>query len=138
VVFFFNNRPHHAGVAALAAGRGAPVLVASIFAPLPMAGTWGSALLLDGSLGIGGDVVRLLRRVRALLHERGTILVELEPPPAGLERRRVRLHGAGLTSRAFWWASVGAEAIDAPARQAGLRVAERWTLEGRWFARLDA
>jgi SAM-dependent methyltransferase len=124
----------HAGMAQLAARRGAPVLVASVFDPLP--GLWGTALLLDGSLGIGGDVVRLLRRVRELLYARGTILVELDPPPGTLQRRRMRLHGAGLTSRAFWWASIGADAIDVPAGRAGLHVAERWTLEGRWFARL--
>src|SRR5206468_10570518 len=45
----------------LARSRGAMVLQRSVFDPLPRPGGWGTALLLDGNVGIGGDPGRLLR-----------------------------------------------------------------------------
>ena len=35
--------------------RGATVLQRDIFGPLPGEGRWGTALLFDGNVGIGGD-----------------------------------------------------------------------------------
>ena len=46
-----------------ARARGALVLERSVFGRVPGAGRWGSALLLDGNLGIGADPAFLLRRV---------------------------------------------------------------------------
>src|SRR3984893_13302381 len=43
-------------------------------------GRWATVLLLDGNIGIGGDPVVLLRRVRSLLRHDGVVIVELEPP----------------------------------------------------------
>src|SRR5207244_2901221 len=51
----------------LARSRGAAVLQRSVFDPLPRSGGWGTALLLDGNVGIGGDPARLLRRVGSLI-----------------------------------------------------------------------
>ncbi len=48
---------------ALARGRGRRALAASVFDDLPGVGDWGCALLLDGSVGIGGDIGALLDRV---------------------------------------------------------------------------
>ncbi|MGH9215053.1 MAG: methyltransferase domain-containing protein, partial [Acidimicrobiales bacterium] len=44
--------------------RRAAVLARSVFGPLPGEGRWGTVLLLDGSIGIGGDPEALLNRAR--------------------------------------------------------------------------
>jgi SAM-dependent methyltransferase len=123
---------------ALARRGGADVVHGSIFDHLPGAGTWRTALLLDGNIGIGGCPVALLERVATMLAAEGRVLVELEPPGAGLRSGRVRLDGGTAISASFAWARVGADAIDAPASAAGFAVAERWSDDGRWFAALEA
>jgi SAM-dependent methyltransferase len=123
---------------ALARGRGATVLQASIFGRLPGAGRWCTGLLLDGNIGIGGRPAALLRRLATLLVPGGVVLAELDPPGAGIVRSRVRLEDGASTSAWFAWARVGAEAIAIPAHAAGLRVADRWCDGERWFAALEA
>jgi SAM-dependent methyltransferase len=118
--------------------RGAAAIEASVFDRVPGAGTWGSALLLDGNIGIGGAPEALLGRLGELLRPGGEVLVELAPPGVAVTRERIRLELGGLHSRPFAWAYVGADAIDAPARAAGFAVAERWRDQRRWFARLVA
>ena len=120
----------------LARLRGAEVLEQSIFGTVPGSGTWRSALLLDGNVGIGARPAELLGRVASLLAPGGEVLVELDGPGTGIERLSVRLEHAGARSRWFGWARVGIDAIDEPSRRAGLDVAERWRDGGRWFARL--
>ena len=123
---------------ALARRGGADIVHGSIFDHLPGAGTWRTALLLDGNIGIGGCPVALLRRVAAMLRPDGRVLVELDPPGTGLRSGRVRLEGAARTGVPFPWARVAADAIDAPAAEARFAVAERWCDDGRWFAALAA
>jgi SAM-dependent methyltransferase len=123
---------------ALARGRGATVLEASIFGRLPGARSWSTALLLDGNIGIGGRPDALLRRLVALLVPGGVVLVELEPPGTSVVCGRVRLEDGQAISDWFAWARVGVDAIVTPAGAAGLRVAARWHDEGRWFAALEA
>jgi SAM-dependent methyltransferase len=123
---------------ALARRRGASVLEASIFDRLPGAGRWQTALLLDGNIGIGGRPDALLRRLVALLAAGGIVLVELDPPGAGVALSRVRLEAGATVSDWFAWAHVGAEAIAIPARAAGMRIATQWHDQGRWFAALEA
>jgi hypothetical protein len=118
----------------LARARGATAIERSIFDRLPGAGTWGSALLLDGNIGIGGRPAALLRRVAELLAPAGRILLELEPPGSGAAARRLRLESGGSESEWFAWALVAVDAIDAPVRAAGLVVEDRWRDGGRWFA----
>ena len=118
--------------------RGARVIEASVFDRIPGAGTWGSALLLDGNIGIGGDPVALLARLRELLRPGGDVLVELAAPGVGITSERIRLELGDLRSRSFAWAYVAIDAIDAPACSAGFTVAERWQDERRSFARLVA
>jgi SAM-dependent methyltransferase len=120
----------------LARGRGAAALEGSIFDRLPGAGTWRCALLLDGNVGIGGRPEALLRRVADLLAPGAHVLVELEPPGVGVRRERLRLEAGGATSGWFAWARVAVDAVDGPARAAGLTVAARRRDGDRWFAEL--
>ncbi len=121
-----------------ARARGATVLEASIFDQIPGAGEWRTALLLDGNIGIGGAPAALLARIASLLSPGGEVLVEVDPPGVGHEIVRMRLEDGRAKSHWFDWARVGAEAIAAPAHEAGPRVAHSWTDEGRWFAALAA
>jgi SAM-dependent methyltransferase len=56
---------------------GACALVRDVFGPLPGEGRWDTALLADGNVGIGGDPVMLMRRVRDLLAPGGRAVVEV-------------------------------------------------------------
>jgi SAM-dependent methyltransferase len=118
--------------------RGAIALRASIFDYLPWTGTWGSVLLLDGNVGIGGDPERLIRRVRSLLRRGGRVLLELEPPGVPSRSLRVRLEAGGLAGPWFRWGVLGMDGLARVARSGGFVVAKTWTGGGRWFGRLDA
>jgi SAM-dependent methyltransferase len=122
----------------LARKAGATALCRSMFAPLPGEGAWDSVLLADGNIGIGGDPVTLLRRCRDLIGAAGRVLVELDPPGTGMRADRVRLERGGQRGHWFAWAHVGADAIEGPAADAGLRVEETWQRAGRSFAALVA
>jgi SAM-dependent methyltransferase len=122
----------------LARKAGATALCRSIFAPVPGEGAWDSVLLADGNIGIGGDPVTLLRRCRDVIGPAGRVLVELDPPGTGMRAERVRLERGGQRGHWFAWAHVGADAIERPAADAGLRVAETWEKAGRSFAALVA
>jgi SAM-dependent methyltransferase len=122
---------------ALARGWGAHAIVASVFDELPGAGTWRTALLLDGNIGIGGAPGRLLGRVGALLGAEGELLVELDPPGVRSGPMHARLESAGSVSSWFPWARVACEEIGAVAAEAGFSLAAQWEHSGRWFARLS-
>jgi SAM-dependent methyltransferase len=122
----------------LARGRGANAIVGSIFGDVPGAGTWRTALLLDGNIGIGGAPDRLLRRIAALLHARGEMLVELDPPGAPTGTITARLEASHSASDWFPWARVAAGEIGAICEEAGVVQVGRWARDGRWFARLRA
>jgi SAM-dependent methyltransferase len=121
---------------AMARARGGVVIRRSLFDPLPGEGRWAHALLIDGNIGIGGDPIRLLRRVAALLAPGGELLAELSAD--NVDRRgRVRLRlGSGRLSEPFPWAELGAQAMQAAAQAAGLQPAEYWQDGGRAFALL--
>lgn len=102
--------------------RGAEALCLDVFDTVPDEGSWHYALLADGNVGIGGDPVRLLRRVRELLREDGVLVVEVGPPGVGLRKVRRRIVVDGITSGAFDWAVVSVDAIDDLAAEAGLNV----------------
>jgi hypothetical protein len=122
---------------ALARMRGATVLQRDIFAPLPGDGRWGTALLFDGNVGIGGDPAQLLRRCRQLTGGRGEVVAEVEAPGTGWRRLTAWFERDGRRSQSFAWAVVGADAIAGLARKAGFEVAALTpTPSGRWFARL--
>jgi SAM-dependent methyltransferase len=121
----------------LARTRGATAIVRSIFEEIPGAGTWRTALLLDGNIGIGGDPVRLLSRVRTLLRSDGEALVELDPPHITTEKITARLEGLGEASGWFRWARVATADIGPSATAAGFAIRRTWPDGGRWFARLQ-
>jgi hypothetical protein len=102
-------------------GRGALALRRDVFERVPGEGRWGTALLADGNIGIGGDPVALLDRVRRLIAPSGRVVVEVAPPGAGIRTRQVRLESGAGRSRPFAWTVVGAEAVAAVAEAAGLR-----------------
>jgi SAM-dependent methyltransferase len=121
---------------ATARSRGALVLERSIFARIPGAGRWGTVLLLDGNIGIGGDPVALLRRSRSLLRADGHVLAELAPPGTRSRSLDVRLDRRGVQGPVFPWAVLGADDVEAAAGGAGLRVEDLWQGGDRWFTQL--
>ena len=118
----------------IARERGATVVQASVFDRIPGAGRWGTALLLDGNIGIGGRPTALLARLQRLLRPDGLVLVELGAPGSAGGRTRIRLETVDEVSDWFRWAYVAADAIGGHAAEAGLRVRESWESDGRWFA----
>jgi SAM-dependent methyltransferase len=121
----------------IASQRGAPVLRRSIFEPLPGAGRWGTALLLDGSVGIGGDPQALMLRLRQLLRPTGRVLVEVEPPGAPTGRTWFRVQNGSEISPSFPWGRVAADRLDRLAHRTGFVITELWTADLRWFGVLD-
>ena len=115
---------------------GAACVVADVFDTVPGEGTWKTALLLDGNIGIGGDPVRLLRRLAELVTTCGTLVVEVERHRGVSAARRVQVaHGTTLSAW-FDWAVVSLDELPAHATESGWTVAEMWSRGERWFMRL--
>jgi len=125
------------GAAALARSKGCAVLQRSVFDPLPGQGRWGTVLLLDGNIGIGGDPARLLRRCAALLSPDGAIVAEVEPPGTGWRSCRARLERNAEVGTWFPWAIVGCDAVYALASDVGLSARGLEQVDGRWIATLE-
>jgi len=121
----------------LARRRGALVLERSVFDHVPGKGRWGSALLLDGNVGIGGDARVLLSRLTTLLRPGGRVLAELDGPSAPRGQTTVRLEHRGRPGPWFPWAWVSVDRLPEMAASAGLAVVDIWSSGERWFARLD-
>ena len=116
-----------------ASARGGAAVLADVFGDVPSAGGWEGALLLDGNVGIGGDPVRLLRRVAELLTPNGRLVVEAAAPTDTASGQRVRLtHRDGSTGW-FPWAVVSVTDLPDHAQAAGWRVDETWLDGRRWF-----
>jgi SAM-dependent methyltransferase len=112
--------------------RGAIVLRRAVEATLPGEGRWGTVLLADGNIGIGGDPRALLRRCRELVRTDGIVLVETDPDPDAHDLSAVVLRAAdGRSSRPMPWARLGARALAGVAAAAGLRVVEERAAHGR-------
>jgi SAM-dependent methyltransferase len=128
-----------AGAVGVARRRGASVLQRCVFGDLPAEGRWGSALLLDGNVGIGGEPDRLLARLHRVVRVGGRVLIEVEPPGRGRGQLRVRaeLDGRAVSSW-FAWATVGADEVPRLARMAGFATIGLREDTGRWFATLEA
>lgn len=118
-------------------GRGGQALLRSVFDPLPGTGRWGTALLVDGNIGIGGDPVALLHRLASLLTPDGLLIAETVPHPDVDERALVQvtdLHGT--PGAPFPWARLGTPALLRHAKTAGWRAAAQWSTSGRTFMTL--
>lgn len=116
---------------------GAAAVRRDVFDRQPREGRWRHALLADGNIGIGGNPVRLLGRVRELLCAGGSALVEVDRPGAGLRRGRVRVSTDDVEgTRWFDWAWLGADAVPTTAAHAGLTVSWLREAGGRWFTEL--
>lgn len=117
---------------------GGSALHRSVFEPLPGEGRWGTILLVDGNIGIGGDPSRLLRRTGELLVPGGLLIAETTPQDID-ERLRVQLDdgrssAAGPEGSApFPWARLGTPALLRYARTHGLHSVDQWEADGRSF-----
>ncbi|MFI2119305.1 class I SAM-dependent methyltransferase [Streptomyces rubiginosohelvolus] len=129
-------------------GLGGAALLRSVFDPLPGEGRWGTLLLLDGNIGIGGDPAALLARAADLLGVGGLLIAETAPVDVD-ERVRVRLDdgrggppgesppaACGAAAEPFPWARIGTPALLRHARACGWRTADQWGAEGRTFVSL--
>jgi SAM-dependent methyltransferase len=115
--------------------RRAPVLQRSVFGPLPGERRWGSVLLLDGNVGIGGDPEVLLRRSAELIRPGGHVVVEVEGPGTDTRSLTVRIESAEAASPWFPWAQLGIDDFATLAARAGLTPAGLSVGRDRWFAR---
>jgi SAM-dependent methyltransferase len=117
---------------------GVPALRRSVFDPTPAEGRWPTVLLMDGNIGIGGGVERLLHRVRRLLGPTGRVIIEVSPDPRTDEVLTLRFSRAGTPiGPSFAWAAVGLDALLRLAVAAGYEVGEVWSAGGRTFASLE-
>ena len=115
--------------------RRVPALRRSVFDPLPGERRWGTVLLLDGNVGIGGDPVTLLTRAAGLVRPGGLVVAEVEPPGAASRALTVRVESAGGAGPWFPWARVSADGFGDLAARAGLRAEDAREAAGRWFVR---
>lgn len=112
--------------------RGGSVLLRSVQDALPGEGRWGTVLLADGNLGIGGDPRALLRRCADLLRPGGLLLVETDPDTDVDERGSVVLRCEdGRQSRPLPWARMGSRALALLAAELDFSVAEEWRADDR-------
>ncbi|MGW9174553.1 methyltransferase domain-containing protein [Streptomyces decoyicus] len=138
-----------AAAVARTTATGGSALHRSVFDPLPHEGSWGTALLLDGNIGIGGDPHTLLARTAELVTHQGLLIVETTPADLD-ERVQVRVEpgylphththphphphphtrtGTRPTPGApFPWARVGTPALLRHAATAGWTPVEQWTV----------
>ncbi|MFD8469700.1 class I SAM-dependent methyltransferase [Streptomyces cyaneofuscatus] len=125
---------------------GGSALLRSVFDPLPGEGRWGTLLLVDGNIGIGGDPAALLDRAADLLSTGGLLIAETSPLDID-ERVQVLLDDGrrapaekagppGPADRPFPWARIGTPALLRYAGACGWRPADQWSAEGRAFVSL--
>jgi SAM-dependent methyltransferase len=118
-------------------GLGGQALRRSVFEPLPAEGRWGTVLLIDGNIGIGGDPAALLARTAQLLSPGGLLIAETANEPTVDERVSVHVTNArGATGSPFPWARLGTPALLRHARRAGWRTIDQWVTDGRSFVAL--
>lgn len=115
---------------AVANRAGLPVLEHDINDVLPLEGKWGTALLLDGNIGIGGDPKALLSRVWDIVTDTGFIIVETSADEHEEEYFLAEVSDElGRFSGSFPWAQIGSRALLRIAAEAGLNCVEMWSHE---------
>jgi SAM-dependent methyltransferase len=114
-----------------------PVLLQSVFDPVPGGSRWRCALILDGSIGIGGDPGMLLRRVRHLLTAGGRVLVETGTPDEPTETLSLYIESETGDGNVFEWATLSAFDAAPVAARSGFDLTDLWEDAGRWFVQLE-
>jgi SAM-dependent methyltransferase len=114
-----------------------PVLLQSVFDPVPGGSRWSCALILDGSIGIGGDPGMLLRRVGHLLASGGRVLVETGTPAEPSETLSLCIESQTGEGDVFEWATLSASDVAQVAARSGFDLTDLWEDAGRWFAQLE-
>ena len=116
---------------------GLNIIEGSVFDRVPNEGRWQTALLVDGNIGIGGDPAALLARCRRLLASGGELVVEVhDDPERDYTYTGTLVDETGAESASFPWAEIGLTRLVELAADNGLRLRQRWELDGRTFARL--
>ncbi|MET8077981.1 methyltransferase domain-containing protein [Streptomyces sp. NPDC005303] len=116
---------------------GGQALRRSVFDSLPGEGRWGTALLIDGNVGIGGDPQALLYRTAQLLEPGGLLIAETVTDPDLDERVQVHVTDArGAVGSPFPWARLGTRALLRHAARSGWAPVDQWTAGGRSFVAL--
>ncbi|MEV6283533.1 DUF2064 domain-containing protein [Kribbella sp. NPDC051770] len=114
--------------------RGAPALLRPVESALPGEGRWGSVLLMDGNIGIGGRPEALLRRCAELIRPDGVVLVEVDPDDDLDDTQPIVLRTTtGRRSHPLPWARLGTRAVLRHAQTAGLHPTEDWRTPHRAF-----
>ncbi|MEU8223269.1 DUF2064 domain-containing protein [Kribbella sp. NPDC048915] len=121
----------------LTTSRGAAALHRPVQDRLPGEGRWGSVVLMDGNIGIGGDPTEMLRRCAELVRPQGLVLVEVDPDDDLDDSSPIVLRTAGgRRSVPLPWARVGARALIRHARATNLHPTEDWRTPHRAFLTL--
>jgi rSAM/selenodomain-associated transferase 1 len=116
--------------------EGGQILRRDLVDQLPGEGRWGTALLLDGNVGIGGDVPALLLRCRDLVGPGGLIICETDPDPDRDDRYDLVLTDAQRCSEPMAWVSLGIRSLQGIAATLDLILVEEWQAGGRAFVSL--
>jgi glycosyltransferase A (GT-A) superfamily protein (DUF2064 family)/SAM-dependent methyltransferase len=126
-----------ANAVAQTSARGGSVLLRDIGERLPAEGRWGTVLLADGNIGIGGDPERLLARCHDLLRDGGIALVEADADDDVDTRLTLTLHSAeGRRSTPMPWARAGSGVLVRLAGSLGFVAVEEWRVDNRVFLAL--
>ncbi|MUL40726.1 class I SAM-dependent methyltransferase [Streptomonospora sp. PA3] len=126
----------HPGAVRHTRAAGGRALRRSVFGRLPGEGGWHTALLLDGSIGIGGDPAALLVRLAEVVAPHGLLLAEATGEDDD-ERMAVRMcDGHGRCGAPFPWARLGLRALAAVAAETPWSLEETWQQGSRAFAAL--
>ncbi len=119
----------------LSRGRGALALQRRISDRLPAEGRWGTVLLMDSNVGLGGDIEALLRRCCDLVGASGLVICEVDPTPDRHEVEQVVLAANGVTG-CLPWARIGAGTLARFGSALDLLVVEEWSAGERAFVTL--
>ena len=115
---------------------GGQLLRRDLALPVAAEGRWGTSLLLDGNIGIGGDVPGLLRRCRQIVGGGGLIIGEIDTDPDRDEAYEVVLSRPGCQSAPGPGAAIGVRPRLRVASALDLIVTEVWEADRRSFVAL--
>jgi SAM-dependent methyltransferase len=124
---------------AMTRARGVRAVAADVL-DTSFTGSWRTVLLVDGNIGIGGDPVRLLARVRDLLEDGGRVLVEVASPSEDSRTDTVELITTSGVSDPFPWGVLSVRDVEKVAARVKLALVEEWSVgakDPRYFVSLE-